>query len=65
LDGRHLARTIKAESPETPIIMLTGWGALPNADGQPPPAVDAVIGKPPRMQELSNLLFQITARSAA
>jgi len=64
LDGRHVARTIKAESPQTPIIMLTGWGAMPKADGQPAPAVDALIGKPPRMQELSNLLFQITARSA-
>lgn len=64
-DGRHLARAIKAESPRTPIIMLTGWGGLSKADGQPAPAVDAVIGKPPRMQELSNLLFQITARSAA
>ena len=64
-DGRRVARAIKAESPRTPIIMLTGWGGLPKADGQPAPAVDAVIGKPPRMQELSNLLFQITARSAA
>ena len=64
LDGHHVARAIKAESPQTPIIMLTGWGAMPKADGQPAPEVDAVIGKPPRMQELSNLLFQITARSA-
>jgi len=63
-DGDHLARAIKAESPQTPIIMLTGWGAMPKAGGQTAPAVDAVIGKPPRMQELSNLLFQITARSA-
>jgi CheY-like chemotaxis protein len=64
LDGRDVARAIKAESPQTPVIMLTGWGALPKADGQPEPAVDAIISKPPRMQELSNLLFQITARSA-
>ena len=63
LDGHHVARAIKAESPQTPVIMLTGWGAMPKADGQTAPAVDAVIGKPPRMQELSNLLFQITARS--
>jgi CheY-like chemotaxis protein/uncharacterized membrane protein len=64
IDGRHLARAIKAESPQTPVIMLTGWGTMTKTDGQPAPAVDAVIGKPPRMQELSNLLFQITARSA-
>jgi CheY-like chemotaxis protein len=65
VDGHDVARAIKAESPQTPVIMLTGWGALPGADGKPASQVDAVIGKPPRMQELSNLLFQITARSAA
>jgi DNA-binding response OmpR family regulator len=64
LDGRHVARAIKAESPQTPVIMLTGWGTMTKTDGQTAPAVDAVISKPPRMQELSNLLFQITARSA-
>lgn len=26
IDGRRVARTIKAESPNTPIIMMTGWG---------------------------------------
>jgi CheY-like chemotaxis protein/uncharacterized membrane protein len=64
VDGHHVARAIKAESPQTPIIMLTGWGAMPEASGQPASEVDAVIGKPPRMQELSNLLFQVTTRSA-
>ena len=38
IDGRHVARAIKAESPQTPIIMLTGWGAMTKADGQPAPA---------------------------
>jgi CheY-like chemotaxis protein len=64
LDGHHVARAIKAESPQTPIIMLTGWGTMMKADGQKTPEVDAVLGKPPRMQELSNLLFRVTARSA-
>jgi CheY-like chemotaxis protein len=64
MDGHGLARAIKAESPKTPIIMLTGWGGMPEAEGKSAPEVDAVIGKPPRMQELSNLLFQVTARSA-
>lgn len=64
IDGHHLARAIKAESPQTPIIMLTGWGAMTKTHGQKSQAVDAVLGKPPRMHELSNLLFQITARSA-
>jgi CheY-like chemotaxis protein len=64
IDGHHVVRVIKAESPQTPIIMLTGWGTLMEPDRQMTSEVDAVIGKPPRKQELSNLLFQITARSA-
>ena len=64
IDGHDVARAIKAESPTTPIIMLTGWGTMMKADGQTAPEVDAVLGKPPRMQELSSLIFQVTARSA-
>ena len=63
IDGHSVARAIKSESPLTPIIMLTGWGAMPNASGPSVSEVDAVIGKPPRMQELSSLLYQVTARS--
>ena len=32
-DGHHVARAIKAESPQTPVIMLTGWGAMPKQTG--------------------------------
>ena len=34
IDGRRVARTIKAESPNTPIIMMTGWGAMMKEDGE-------------------------------
>jgi len=30
-------------------------------DGETTPEVDAVIGKPPRMQELNDLLLRVTA----
>ena len=63
LDGRNVARAIKAESPKTPVILLTGWGQMMKTDGNTAPEVDAVLGKPPRMQELSNLLFQITEKA--
>lgn len=62
IDGHHVARAIKAESPNTPIIMLTGWGTM--VEGQSSLEVDAVLGKPPRKQEISNLLCQITERTA-
>jgi CheY-like chemotaxis protein len=60
IDGHHVARTIKAESPNTPVIMMTGWGTAMGNDEKIASEVDAVIGKPPRMQELNDLLLRIT-----
>jgi len=59
IDGHQVARTIKAESPTTPIIMMTGWGTMMKEDGESTPEVDAVVGKPPRLQELNNLLLSL------
>jgi CheY-like chemotaxis protein len=59
IDGRQVARTIKAEFPNTPIIMLTGWGAIIRDDGDTTPGVDVVVSKPPNMQELNELLLQL------
>jgi len=61
IDGHQVARTIKAESPGTPVIMMTGWGTMMKEDGETAPEVDAVVGKPPRIQELNNLLLKLTA----
>ena len=59
IDGHHVARTIKAESPKTPVIMITGWGTIMKEDGESTPEVDAVVGKPPNMQELNDLLLRM------
>jgi DNA-binding response OmpR family regulator len=59
VDGRQVARTIKAESPNTPIIMLTGWGAMMKEEGETVPGVDIVVSKPPRMHELNDLLLRM------
>jgi signal transduction histidine kinase/ActR/RegA family two-component response regulator len=64
MDGHRVARAIKAESPETPVIMLTGWGTMMQAEGESAPEVDAVLSKPPRIQELNDLLQRICAPSA-
>jgi DNA-binding NtrC family response regulator len=60
IDGHHVARTIKAESPNTPVIMMTGWGTIMSDEGDTALEVDAVVGKPPDMQELNDLLLRIT-----
>jgi len=59
VDGRQVARTVKLESPRTPIILLTGWGAFMNEDGEAPAQVDTVLSKPPRSRELREALNRI------
>ncbi len=63
MDGHQLARTIKAESPHTPIIMMTGWGTMMKEDGETAPEVDALVGKPPQIQELNELLLRVAGAS--
>jgi CheY-like chemotaxis protein len=58
VDGQHVARILKAESPHTPIILMTGWGMSDEGEDAPP-EVDAVVGKPPHMQELNALLLRL------
>jgi signal transduction histidine kinase/CheY-like chemotaxis protein len=62
MDGTQVTRTIKAESPGTPVIMMTGWGTMMKEDGEAAPQVDALIGKPPNIAELNNLLLHITSQ---
>jgi CheY-like chemotaxis protein len=50
VDGHQVARAIKAESPHTPVIMMTGWGTMMKEDGEDAPEVDALVGKPPRLK---------------
>jgi signal transduction histidine kinase/CheY-like chemotaxis protein/uncharacterized membrane protein affecting hemolysin expression len=56
LDGRQVAKALKQESPTTPVIMLTGWGAFMKEDGNTPEQVDSIISKPPRARELREAL---------
>ena len=61
VDGRQVIAEVRAAAPHTPIILLTGWGKGLDADGEPPPEVDRVLGKPPRMRELRAALAEVTA----
>jgi DNA-binding response OmpR family regulator len=65
VDGQCVARAIKAESPETPVIMMTGWGTIMNDEREADLSVDAVVGKPVCMRELNDLVLRITAPAPA
>jgi CheY-like chemotaxis protein len=57
IDGAKVAAKIKAASPSTPVILLTGWGSKLAADATFPPNVDCVLAKPPRLRELREALI--------
>ena len=59
VDGRQVVNSVRATAPDTPIIMLTGWGQ--QADNERAPPVDRLLSKPPRLQELRSALTELTA----
>jgi len=61
IDGQRVAREIKAMAPGTPVVMMTGWGTMMNEDGEKNLHVEAVIGKPPKLDELNALILRLTA----
>ncbi|HWI56315.1 MAG TPA: ATP-binding protein, partial [Bacillota bacterium] len=59
MDGRTLARTLKAESPNTPIILLTGWGMFLKAEDRALARVDLILAKPPSLKDLQQSLANV------
>jgi CheY-like chemotaxis protein len=59
VDGRAVAAAVKAAAPSTAILMLTGWGQRLIGTGEVPPEVMAVLTKPPRINELRQMLADI------
>jgi CheY-like chemotaxis protein len=58
-DGRRVAAAIKAASPATPVIMLTGWGQRLLDDDEMPQDVDRVLNKPPKLSDLRRALAEL------
>jgi PAS domain S-box-containing protein len=66
VDGRNVSSAIKTSAPDTIVLLLTGWGQRLMADGDIPPYVDRVLGKPPKLRELREALGRcLTARASA
>jgi CheY-like chemotaxis protein len=59
VDGRTVAAAIKAASPDTPVVLLTGWGQRLQDESELPEHVDRVLSKPPRVSELRTTLAQL------
>jgi len=61
-NGYEVARQIKAESPDTPLVLMTGAGTTVMEAKMMSAPVDAVVNKPPRMRELNDLLLGLTQK---
>jgi CheY-like chemotaxis protein len=61
VDGRKVAAAVKAQSPQTPVVLLTGWGRRLIAENETPPHVDRILSKPPKLAALRAALAELTA----
>jgi CheY-like chemotaxis protein len=52
MGGDELAMLVQALLPDTPVLMLTGFGDLMEAAGQRPVGVDLVLAKPTTLARL-------------
>lgn len=59
VDGREVVRTVRSESPETPVILLSGWGRQLKSEGGVPEGVALVLDKPPRIGALRKALVKV------
>lgn len=61
VNGDELAAAIKQVSPNTPVIMLTGFGDLMRAKGEKPANVDHILSKPVTLTAFREVLTKVMA----
>jgi CheY-like chemotaxis protein len=61
ISGDRLAAQIKAEAPEKPVIMLTGFGDMMDAAGEEIEGIDSVLSKPVSLDELRDAITEVDA----
>ena len=65
MSGDQVATAIRSIKPSEPIIMLTGFGSMMEANGERPDAVDLVVSKPVTIVNLRAALSKAVAARAA
>jgi FixJ family two-component response regulator len=63
--GDQVASQIARLAPDTPVIMLTGFGDLMAAKGDHPAGVDAIVSKPVTLDALIEAIRKVTVKVPA
>jgi len=61
MKGNELAAQLRARNPKQPIVMITAYAEMLNADKTPLDAVDCVISKPFLLEDLRAAIARATA----
>jgi len=64
INGRQVASAVKRIFPNTPVILLTGWGQRLVTEDDIPADVDRVLNKPPKLRELRTTLAELVPVTA-
>ena len=59
MSGTQLAALVSQYAPDTPIIMITGFGDLMRSSGEKVKYVDRVLGKPITLSEFREALTEV------
>ena len=61
MNGDNVASSVKRVAPETPVIMVTGFGEMMETAGETPADVDLIVGKPFTMETLQDAMARLTS----
>jgi signal transduction histidine kinase/ActR/RegA family two-component response regulator/PAS domain-containing protein len=64
VNGWDVVRAVKSRSPATPVVVVTGWGAQIDGGALHARGADFVIPKPFSLEDLRDVLRQLSARPA-
>jgi PAS domain S-box-containing protein len=64
MNGWEVARAVRARAPQTPVILITGWGTALDPDELAAGTVDFVLPKPYRVVQVQEIVAQALARRA-
>jgi signal transduction histidine kinase/CheY-like chemotaxis protein len=59
ISGEEVARTVARQSPQTPVVLLTGWSSQLNEEGMSLEGVTCVLGKPVTLSSLAKTLTSV------